>query len=130
MKDLIIITDKPITYESCAFLIKKSFDSLLLCNDDKESIYMKKSNKGFELWFSPDDQLNNPEFFMGDSVKKCPNKNAYLTDLCVTSNSVALKIITLLKPLFGNMWIQVDEEDDWFGTAEEFINDYCNIKKA
>ena len=128
MKDLIIITDKPITYDSCAAIIKNNFNSLLLLNDDNETIYMKKSGKGFELWFSPKDQLNNPDFFMGNTVQKCPNKEAYLTDLCYTSKTIASKIIQLLKPLYGNMWIQSDEEDSWYGTADEFINDYCKNK--
>ena len=34
MKDLIIISDKPITYESISDLVKKEFKSYPLLNDD------------------------------------------------------------------------------------------------
>jgi len=125
MKDLIIITDIPITYESCSKIIKSGFKNLLLFNDDSESLYMKKSSRGFELWFSPNDQLDNPDFFMDSTIEKCPNKKAFLTNLCYTSKSIAKNLITLIKPMYGNMWIQSDEEDDWFGTVDEFLEIYC-----
>ena len=125
MKDLIIITDKPITPESCHNLIKSSFKTLLLGSDDNETLYMKKSHRGFELWYSPEDVLDDPNCMMEDTVDRCPNKKAYLTNLSYTSKSIAKKIVELLKPLYGRMWIQSDEEDDWFGTADEFIEIYC-----
>ncbi len=125
MQDLIILTDKPITYDSCSKIVKNHFSKLTLLNDDKETIYMKKSKRGFELWLSPDDTLNNPECFMEDTIDKCPNKEAFLTNLGYTSKTIAADIVNLLKPLYGNMWIQSDEEDNWFGTADEFVQMYC-----
>lgn len=125
MLDLIILTDSPITYESCASLIKSNFKSLLLCADDEESILMKKSGKGFEIWFTPNDQLDNPDMFMEDTYEKCPNKKAFLTNVSYTSKHYAKKLIELIRQAYGNMWIQSDEEDNWFGTAKEFIEIYC-----
>ena len=126
MKDLIIITDQPITYDSCALIVKDSFKKLLLLGDEpNECIYMKKKKRGFELWFTPEDVIDNPEFFMEEVMEKCPNKKAYLTDFCYTHKSVAKKMIELLKPLYGHMWIQSDESDKWYGTADEFIEIYC-----
>ena len=62
---------------------------------------------------------------MEDTLKLIPNKKAYLTYLCYTSKTIAAEIIALLKPLYGNMWIQSDEDDKWLGTADEFIQNYC-----
>jgi len=125
MKDLIIISDQPITYESCAIMIKDSFKNLILRSDNDEILYMKKSGSGFEIWFSPEDVLNDPNCCMDDTVDRCPNKTAFLTNLSYTSKYIAKKMITVLKPFYGRMWIQSDEPDDWFGTADEFINIYC-----
>ena len=61
---------------------------------------------------------------MDDTVDKCPNKEAYLTNLNYTSTDIAKRIIKLLIENYGNMWIQSDEDDDWFGTAQEFIDNY------
>lgn len=126
MKDLIILTDKPITYNSCSEMIKNDFKNLILRTDLEDYIYFKKSGAGFEIWFSPNDVLDNPENMMGDTIERCPNKKAFLTNVSYTSRTIASKIVSLLKPLYGNMWIQSDEEDDWFGTADDFINIYCN----
>ena len=125
MKDLIIITDKSITYDSCAQIIKNNFKNLILRDDRDLVILMKKKDRGFEFWITPNDVLDDPQFFMGDTVDKCPNKKANINLLCYTHKSIAKKIVELLKPLYGRMWIQSDEEDDWFGTADEFIEIYC-----
>lgn len=129
MRDLIIISDKPITYESIADIIKNEFKTYPLLNDSKDLIYMKKKCSGFELEFSPNDILCDPECMMDDTVDRCPNKNAYLTNLNYTTPDIAKRIIRLIEPLFGNMWIQSDEDDDWFGTAKEFIDSYVYISK-
>jgi len=124
MKDLIILTDKPITYDSINQIIKTEFKSYPLLNDDSNLIYMKKSCSGFELELSPNDKLNDPECMMDDTMDKCPNKDAYLTNLNYTSVSIAKRIIRLIINNYGNMWIQSDEADDWFGTAQEFLDNY------
>lgn len=122
MKDLIILTDKPIDKVSCYEILITNFCSLNIFNTGNDSLLMKKQKRGFEIWFTPDDVLDNPECMMDDTIDKCPNKKAFLTNLSYTSETIAKKVIELLKPLYGNMWIQSDEEDDWFGTADEFIN--------
>ena len=124
MRYLIILTDSPITYESINQIIKKEFKTYLLLNDDSNLIYMKKSCSGFELELSPDDKLNNPECLMDDTIDRCPNKEAYLTNLNYTSISIAKRIIKLIITNYGNMWIQSDEADDWFGTAQKFLDNY------
>jgi len=129
MRDLIIISDKPITYESISNIVKEEFKTYPLLTDTKDLIYMKKKGSGFELEFSPNDILSDPECMMDDTVDRCPNKNAYLTNLSYTSVDIAKRIIRLIEPLFGNMWIQSDEDDDWFGTARDFIDKYVYASK-
>ena len=127
MRDLIILTDEPITYESINKIIKKEFKSYPLLNDDTHLIYMKKKYSGFELELSPNDILSNPECMMDDTVDRCPNKEAFLTNLSYTSIPIAKRIIKLIINNYGNMWIQSDEADDWFGTAQEFLDNYNEI---
>ncbi len=127
MRDLIILTDEPITYESINQIIKKEFKSYPLLNDDTHLIYMKKKYSGFELELSPNDILSDPECMMDDTVDRCPNKEAFLTNLNYTSIPIAKRIIKLIINNYGNMWIQSDEADDWFGTAQEFLDNYNEI---
>ena len=127
MRDLIILTDEPITYESINKIIKKEFKSYPLLNDDTHLIYMKKKYSGFELELSPNDILSDPECMMDDTVDRCPNKEAFLTNLSYTSIPIAKRIIKLIINNYGNMWIQSDEADDWFGTAQEFLDNYNEI---
>ena len=127
MKDLIIISDKPITYESISDLIKSEFKGYPILNDDVDLIYIKKRNRGFELEFSPNDVLDNPECYMEDIIDRFPNKKAYLTNLHYTNCEIAKRIINIIKDMFGNMWIQSDEYDDWFGTAQEYIDNYKDV---
>ena len=124
MLDLIIISDKPIFSKEASNLLKREFSYFIVRGDDPDTLYMKKDGEGFELWFSPNDVLDDPEHFMEETIDRCPNKKAYLTNLSYTSEEIAKKIISILKPLYGNMWIQSDEYDDWFGTADEFIDKY------
>lgn len=122
MKDLIILTDKPIDKDSCYEILTANFRSLNIFNTGSDSLLMKKQKRGFEIWFTPNDVLDDPDCMMDDTIKRCPNKKAFLTNLGYTSETIAKKVIELLKPQYGNMWIQSDEEDDWFGSADEFIN--------
>lgn len=124
MRDLIILTSKPLDYSLVAQVIKDGFSNLKIRNDTERLLYVKYKNVGFELEFFPNDRLSDPDSMMGDTVAKCPNKDAYLTGFSYTSVYVAKKMISLLKPLFEEMWIQSDEADNWFGTAEEFIEHY------
>ena len=87
-------------------------------------LIMKDKDDGFELEFSPDDVLDNPKCMMDDTIDRCPNKKAYLTNLSYTNCESTKRIISAIKNLFGNMWIQSDEDDDWFGTAQEFLDNY------
>ncbi len=130
MRDLIIISDRPITHDSIADLIKAEFRNYPLLADTQEYIYMKKKCSGFEIEFSPNDILSDPECMMDETVDRCPNKNAYLTNLNYTSPEIAKRIICIIEPLFGNMWIQSDEDDDWFGTAKEFVDNYSYSLKT
>ena len=127
MRDLIILTDEPITYESINQIIKKEFKSYPLLNDSQKLIYMKKKYSGFELELSPNDISSDPECMMDDTVDRCPNKEAFLTNLNYTSIPIAKRIIKLIINNYGNMWIQSDEADDWFGTAQEFLDNYNEI---
>ena len=124
MKDLIILTDKPITYESIINIIKQEFKNYDFITDTDELLYVKKKSSGFELEFTPNDILSDPENMMDDTIERCSNKNAYLTNLNYTSVSIAKRIISLILNNYGNLWIQSDEDDDWFGTGEEFLNNY------
>ena len=124
MKDLIILTDKPITYDSISAIIKAEFKNYQLLNDDTHLIYVKKRGSGFELELTPNDKLNDPNCMMDDTVDKCPNKEAFLTNLNYTSTDIAKRVIKLIIGYYGNMWIQSDEDDDWFGTAQEIIDNY------
>ena len=128
MRDLIILTDKPINKESCIQLIKKEFKSKKTISETEDFLYMKGNGAGFEIDFTPNDKLSDPLSDMDDdTIEKCPNKNAYLTNLSYTTNYVAAKVIMLLMPLYGRMWID-DEELNIFSTAEEFV-DRMNTNK-
>ena len=125
MQDLIILTDKPIRYESCVQNILDHFQFWEYGGGDETSIGLYKNDKGLELWFSPEDVLDDPLCFMGDTVDKCPNKKAYLTNLSYRGLESAKKIVECLKPFYGRMWIQNDDVDDWFGTVDEYLEIYC-----
>ena len=124
MRDLIIISDKPITHDSIADLVKEEFKNYPVWSDTQDLLYIKKKCSGFEIEFSPNDILSDPECMMDETVDRCPNKNAYLTNLSYTTPNIAKRIIRLIINEFGNMWIQSDEDDDWFGTAQEFLDNY------
>jgi hypothetical protein len=83
-----------------------------------------KNCSGFELELSPNDKLNDPECMMDETIDRCPNKEAFLTNLNYTSISISKRIIKLILNNYGNMWIQSYEADDWFGTAQEFLDNY------
>ena len=87
---------------------------------------MKKTMAGFELDFSPNDILSDPDSWMDESIaiEKCPNKKAYLTNVRYRDLSVVKRLIKLIINNYGSMWIETDETNAWFGTAQEFIDNY------
>ena len=124
MRDLIILTDKPITYESIIDVIRKKFKKNNFYRDDEDLIYIKKKSSGFELELTPNDILDDPNNMMDDTIERCPNKKAYLTNLNYSTLYIAKKVISLIINNYGSMWIQSDEDDDFFGTAQEFLDNY------
>lgn len=124
MRDLIILTDKPITYESIIDVIRKKFKKYNFYRDDEDLIYIKKKSSGFELELTPNDILDDPNNMMDDTIERCPNKKAYLTNLNYSTLYIAKKVISLIINNYGSMWIQSDEDDDFFGTAQEFLDNY------
>ena len=124
MRDLIILSDKPITYETIIEIIRTNFKKYNFLRDDKDLIYIKKKRSGFELELTPNDILDDPNNMMDDTINRCPNKKAYLTNLNYSTLDIAKKLISLIINNYGSMWIQSDEDDDFFGTAVEFLNNY------
>lgn len=109
-------------------MTKLSFSNIIyrLLNYSQDLTHIKRCS-GFELELSPNDILRDPECMMDDTVDRCPNKEAFLTNLHYTSIPIAKRIIKLIINNYGNMWIQSDEADDWFGTAQEFLDNYNEI---
>ena len=124
MRDLIILSEKPITYESIIGIIRTNFKKYNFLRDDKDLIYIKKKRSGFELELTPNDILDDPNNMMDDTINRCPNKKAHLTNLNYSTLDIAKKLISLIIDNYGSMWIQSDEDDDFFGTAVEFLNNY------
>ena len=125
MKDLIIITDLSIDSSTCSPLLKEAFSNKTIHCDCQDYLLIKKDGKGFQIDYTPNDILSDPECMMGDTVEKCPNKNAFLTNLGYSTMPIAIKVIKTLLPHYGRMWIE-DEENDTFSTAEEFIKQNQN----
>jgi len=121
MQDYIIITDNPIEFEQIKDIFKENFPNFIICNFCNESLFMQKKGNKFEIEFSKD-RLSDPESMMEETIDKCPNKNAYLTNIYVSSIDIAIRVFETLSKIIPLYWIQSDEEDNWFGTNIEFIN--------
>ena len=124
MRDLVIITDIPIRFDDVSEKIKKAFKKCTYYNFDSTSIYLQNRRARVYIEFLGQAKLTDPINMMDETIDRVPNKDAFLTNLYYSTAEIAKKVIGLIKDDFGNMWIQSDEYDDWFGTADEFIRDY------
>lgn len=130
MRDLILITQKPLTNESIFNALKMAFPSLNVLDSSIDHLLMKSKKQGFEFYFTPNDILSDPANMMGDeTISKVPSEFQYLTNVSYTSAYIVKKLVLSLQNELGEFWID-DDDFEWLGSSKDFLlSDYQESKE-
>ncbi len=121
MKDLIIISDNPLSKNNLSGLLIEEFKNLGVGENTEQHLYIKRKSSGLEVYYTPKDTLEKCREEMGEETyARIPNKESYLTNISVSDSTIAKKVVALIKDNFGDVWID-DDDYEWFGKASDFL---------
>lgn len=121
MKDMIIISDTPLSKNNLSDLLIKEFKNLSVAENTEQRLYIKRKSSGLEIFYTPADTLEKFKEEMGEETYSAiPNKDSYLTNISVTDSAVAKRVVAVIKNNFGEVWID-DDDYDWLGKASDFL---------
>ena len=119
MKNIILLTDKPIEKDSCREIFLNVFPNKEIINDDKESLLLGRPYSNINVIYSYDRVLDENSSFSEDDAKHIPLNNPYCTIVEFHKIAIAKQAVSALVTKYPELYIYYDEED-WYGTPVEF----------
>lgn len=118
MKDLLLFTNKKMKLEDCFTEIKNKFNN---AKENGNGIIVENKNRIY-LTFGDERIQNSFDSDTEELQAKVPIFNAFIAHLEVYRLTDAKKIVTILIKLYPDLFINLDDFIDWFGSAEDFIS--------
>lgn len=121
MRDLILITQRPLTDELVHGILAKTFTAFDVLDSSPDHLLMKSKKNGIEIYFTPDDTLSDPQNMMGEeTINSVPCHFQYLTNVSYTGASIAKTLVKSLQEEIGEFWID-DDDFEWLGSSNDFL---------
>ncbi len=119
MRDFYFFTNKKITAKDCFESLKKEIKNVEMNGDS--DIWINAKSRSF-LWLC-NDELS--EFIVEDLQElqnKIPIENPYVNDFQTHRSIDAKRVIKVLMQIYPELYINVDDPTDWYGTAQEYLD--------
>ena len=122
MRDFYFFTSKPITIEDCFDALKSEIPHIEKYGET--DIWINAKSRSFLLFSS--DSINDfifdtPEEF--ETFKsKIPIQNPCITDFETHRSIDAKRVVSVLMKLYPDLYINVNDSSNWFGTAQEYLD--------
>ena len=122
MRDLYFFTNKKITANDCFKQLKTEIPEIKM--NGQTDIIIDAESKSF-IWFYNEQWdsfiFEDPKEF--DLFKqKIELKDPYVTTFETHRSIDAKKVLKVLLKLYPELRVNVDDESDWIGTAQEYID--------
>lgn len=118
MRDVLLFTVEPMTKKECLPLLSNAIANIQENGDD---IMIGGKNRVY-LSFSCD-RLNECDDVCSKELQKnVPIENACIARLETYRSIDAKRIITELVKVHPELFVNLDDETDWYGSAEQFLN--------
>ena len=119
MRDFHLFTNTKITAEDCLESLKKEIAGIV--KNGEKGIMIQGKNRAY-LWFTDDRILDCFESTIDEFQRKVPIENAYITDFETYRSVDAKKVFAVLMQIYPEIYINVDDSSNWYGTAQEYID--------
>ena len=119
MRDFYFFTKSKVTAEDCLAPLQKEIKNVKM--NGESDIWIDAESSSF-LWF---ENGSIDEFIVEDMDafrKQIPIEDPYVTFFETHRSIDAKRVIKVLMTLYPELYINVDDETDWFGTAQEYLD--------
>lgn len=118
MRDILLFTVEPMTKKECLPLLSNAIANIQENGDD---IMIDGKNRAY-LSFSCDRLNESDDVCSKELQQNVPIENAYIARLETYRSIDAKRIITELVKVHPELFVNLDDETDWYGSAEQFLN--------
>jgi hypothetical protein len=124
MRDILLFTEQPMVYEDC----KRSILRDVKKADTNQTDGFWSTAKFFWSFDIENETVfenaSSPEYIqeLTDWAKRIPIKDPFINYMEVHRSIDAKRIIKALLPLYPELYINIDDESDWFGSAQEYLD--------
>ena len=122
MRDFYLFTSKKLTAKDCFEALSKEIKNVEM--NSPSSVWIKGKWNSV-LWFSDqtmDDFIFETPEELEAFKKKIPIDNPCVTDFETHRSFDAKRVITVLMKIYPDLYINVDDETDWLGSAQEYLD--------
>ena len=119
MRDFYFFTKTKVTAEDCLAPLQKEIKNVKMNGDT--DIWIDAKSRSF-LWL---ENSSLDEFIVEDLdefKKQIPLQNPYVTYFETHRSIDAKRVLAVLMQLYPEIYVNVDDESDWFGTAQEYLD--------
>ena len=113
-----MFTDTLIDYKKCKEVLEPVFQKIII-NENGGSYGNPPKSFYFDIEYEREAESIEP--LDEDMRAKIPIKNPYCTNLDFHFEDLAKKVVGLFKSMYPELYIY-ENQINWFGTAEEYIN--------
>ena len=119
MRDFYFFTKTKVTAEDCFEALQKEIKNIKMNGDT--DIWIDAKSRSF-LWL---ENSSLDEFIVEDLdefKKQIPLQNPYVTYFETHRSIDAKRVLAVLMQLYPEIYVNVDDESDWYGTAQEYLD--------
>ena len=124
MRDIILFTHQPIRFDDCKAEIFNNIKDVATNNKNafwstnKNHWNFSIDNNGFFDGASDEEHLNE----LKEQQNKLPIINPIVNIISAHRSIDFKRIITVLFALYPELYINIDDSTDWYGTAQEYLD--------
>ena len=119
MRDFYFFTKTKVMVEDCLAPLQKEIKNVKMNGDT--DIWIDAKSRSF-LWFYNDKIESFPENEIEEIKGLIPIEDPYVTFFETHRSIDAKRVIKVLMQLYPELYINVNDESDWYGTAQEYLD--------
>ena len=119
MRDFYFFTKTKVTAEDCLAPLQKEIKHVRM--NGKSDIKIDAKSRSY-LWLYNDRIEDFEEEEIEELKSRIPIEDPYVTDFETHRSIDAKRVIKVLMQLYPELYINVNDESDWFGTAQEYLD--------
>lgn len=128
MRDIYLFTKNPIIYEKCEELI---FANIKNVATNKKNAFWANSKIFWKFEIANEtifEGADSPDYIqeLKEWAKNIPIENPFVNYIGIHRSIDAKRIIQALLSTYSDLYINIDDETDWFGTAQEYLDTLFN----